>query len=318
MSFSADWLTLREPFDAAARDRAEAGVRESGAGDARLLGGLRGALHADSSGLCSIVDLGGGTGANLRWLAPRLGGRQQWRVLDHDAALLAALPGRVAEWAAVHGWRVTQLAGARPAGSTPPSGVALAVWANDDAFEVRINAELIDLAAGIDDLELPRGALVTASALLDLVSAAWFDALALRCRQAQAALLFALNYDGRIDWQAADPDDAAVRAAFNAHQRRDKGFGAALGPAAAAHVERRLRLLGYRVHSAASDWRIGPADEAIAVALLAGWTQAAIEAEPAQRPVFERWQQRRADAIARGTVRLTVGHTDIAAYLPAP
>jgi len=70
---SAEWLDLREPADAAARSEELA---------ERL------ARHLPDGPL-TIHDLGGGTGAMGRWLAPRLPGPQHWVVHDRDEALLA-------------------------------------------------------------------------------------------------------------------------------------------------------------------------------------------------------------------------------------
>ena len=71
---SPSWLALREPVDAAARarDLAEALERALPAGGPRV-----------------IHDLGCGTGAMGRWLAPLLAGPQHWVVHDRDADLLA-------------------------------------------------------------------------------------------------------------------------------------------------------------------------------------------------------------------------------------
>ena len=69
---SPDWLALREPADAAAR---------SGALVQRV------ARHL-TAGPLVIHDLGGGSGAMGRWLAPRLPGPQHWVVHDLDADLL--------------------------------------------------------------------------------------------------------------------------------------------------------------------------------------------------------------------------------------
>jgi hypothetical protein len=66
------WLELREPADAAARST-------------RLAERLRRYLPA---GRLVIHDLGGGTGAMGRWLAPRLPGPQHWVVHDRDETLL--------------------------------------------------------------------------------------------------------------------------------------------------------------------------------------------------------------------------------------
>jgi SAM-dependent methyltransferase len=81
VSFSPDWLALREPADAAARA-------------ADLVDAVR--LPA---GPLVIHDLGCGTGSMARWLAPRLPGPQHWVLHDRDPALLAhavaALPAGV-------------------------------------------------------------------------------------------------------------------------------------------------------------------------------------------------------------------------------
>ena len=71
-------------------------------------------------------------------------------------------------------------------------------------------AKLADLAdlSSCSELFLDRR-LVTASALLDLVSAAWVESLASECRVAGAAGLFALIYDGRIHCSPEEPGDDA-------------------------------------------------------------------------------------------------------------
>ncbi|MEU8239609.1 class I SAM-dependent methyltransferase [Actinoplanes missouriensis] len=66
--FSPDWLALREPADADARD-------------GQLLQEL-------PAGIRVIRDLGCGTGSMGRWLAPRLPMPQKWIMTDRDPALL--------------------------------------------------------------------------------------------------------------------------------------------------------------------------------------------------------------------------------------
>ncbi len=70
---SPDWLALREPADAAARSEELA---------ERL------ARHLPAAGPLVIHDLGGGSGAMGRWLAPRLPRPQHWVVHDRDPNLL--------------------------------------------------------------------------------------------------------------------------------------------------------------------------------------------------------------------------------------
>ena len=285
--FSADWLALREPFDAAARAAA-------------LVETLRG--HLARGAPLDIVDLGAGAGSNLRWLAPRLGGEQRWRLVDHDSALLAAASEATREWAVRRGATVGRV------------GDALTVRAADLACEVRTEAR--DLARnGLAATPLPPGGLVTAAALLDLVAEPWLETLAAHCRQAGAAVCFALTYDGRTVCTPNEPDDALVLELFNRHQRLDKGFGAALGPDAAHAAEQHFASQGYRVMTARSDWDIGPQHAPMQRALLDGWLGAALEIAPRQRSSLSDWHRRRSAHVAAGRSRLEIGHVDLVGWL---
>ena len=279
--FDADWLTLREPVD----HRARAAVL-----DDALAGWW---AEGDRS---RILDLGCGTGSNLRYLSPRLGRAaptrvQSWTLLDHDTELLERV----------------RLPGAGPAGG---------LRAAEELIPLDLTTVHGDLS--LEGLSLIDGShLVTASALLDLVSSAWTEEMARRCANAGAAILFTLTYDGSIAWDAPDPDDAVVRDAVNAHQRREKGLGGALGPEAAAHAERAFATRGYRTRTARSPWRLGPAEGALVRALLEGWSTAAVEQRPDQAARIERWTRRRTATIEGGAFSLTVGHVDLLALPPA-
>jgi hypothetical protein len=282
--FSAEWLALREPFDAAARSAA-------------LVAELRSRLPAGTGSTpLAVVDLGAGTGSNLRHLAPLLGGAQHWRLVDHDAVLLAAALDATCAWAEALGARIDRRA------------EGLTIRARDFACEVVV--EPYDLR-DLDVLALPAGALVTAAALLDLVGATWIEKLARRCEAARASVCFALSYDGRTVCTPADPDDAAVLALFNRHQLADKGFGPALGPAAASTAANVFKASGYEVAVRASDWVIRPAERAMQHALLDGWLGAAVEMAPERRAALTVWHERRRALVAGGRSTLTVGHVDL-------
>ena len=163
--------------------------------------------------------------------------------------------------------------------------------------------------AGIDALPLGGARLVTASALLDLASAAWFDALAARVAGEGAAVYACLSYDGTMDWFPPHAEDAAVLAAFNAHQGRDKGLGPALGPAAAERFAAALAERGYRVETAPSPWQLGPEDGALMAALVDGVAAAAAETGLAGTAA---WAQAR-----RASRASAVGHTDLLALPPS-
>lgn len=180
----------------------------------------------------------------------------------------------------------------------------------DRRLRPRVAVAAMDLR-DVAQIPLTGARLVTASALLDLTSAAWIDALAERLGAAQIGIYAALSYDGNMAWSPADPHDAAVTRAFNAHQRSDKGFGPALGPAGADALVEAMRARGFRVWSRPSPWRLGAAETALQEQLLRGIAAAAADAGYAEAID---WLARRLSAAASAVC--TIGHTDVLA-LPA-
>jgi hypothetical protein len=248
------------------------------------------------------IDLATGTAANLRYLSPLLGGAQTWQLIDHDQALLDAIPARLAEWS-------------RDRGSTSrASGEGIRI--DDPGFECEVHYRSRDLARDLTAINVPRGSLVTAAALLDLVSDSWLADLAAHCRASYAPVLFALTYNGEIRFEPSDPEDELVTALVNRHQSTDKGFGSALGPAAAARAVELFEQCGYTVETALSDWHLGPQHRQLQRALLEGWTTAAIEMAPAQAGVLGHWAERRNQQLASGRSTFVVGHTDLVGLPP--
>jgi len=289
--FSAEWLGQREPFDTVARMAA--------AGPLQLQARLD-TLRPASGAPWRVIDLACGTGANLRWLAPRLGGSQEWLVVDHDTALLRGWPERLGVVA-------------------DPDTLAAPLGFAGSGFQATIVRQPLDLAQGLEALPWHAAHLVTASALLDLVSAAWLQRLVAAAVAARAALLFTLSVDGRHGWSPRDPLDDTVSKLFGEHQRRDKGFGPALGANTVPALQRMLHSSGYRVFSAPSDWQIdgqdGPHAAALQRALVDGMASAASEQDPLSTDVIEAWRQRRHAWTTSGSVR--VGHLDLLALPPA-
>ncbi|HVL57786.1 MAG TPA: hypothetical protein VM491_14895, partial [Burkholderiaceae bacterium] len=256
------------------------------------------------------ADLGAGTGANLRYLIPLCGPQQRWRAVDHDPRLLAQLARSMRGWADRHGFVCDRDR------SAPGTRAAVLLHRHDRAVRIeRVAADLAqrvgDRAALAPDAVPANAGLVTASALLDLVSASWLESLIARCRELRAPVLFALCFDGTLEWEPGDDDDAAVAAAFAAHQRSDKGFGAALGAAAAQRAAELLDASGYRVAQQRSDWRLDSAHARLQQRMIDGVAVAAAEAAPEHALRFARWSARRRAALQRGESRLRVGHRDV-------
>jgi SAM-dependent methyltransferase len=254
------------------REAADAAARA-----ADLLDPLRARL--DGTRPLVISDLGCGTGSMGRWLAPRLPGPQHWILYDRDPVLLAHAAAGMA--------------------GTAADGSPVTV-------ETRV-ADVTRLAAA----DLAGTSLVTASALLDLFTSEEVAGLAAACVGAGSPALLTLSVVGRVELSPADPLDADVQAAFNAHQRRETGGRRLLGPDApevAADAFDRLRA---GVRMSPSPWRLGPEHAGLAAWWLRGWVDAAGEQEPALADRVETYAAQRLAEAAKGDLRVVVHHCDL-------
>ena len=258
------WLELREPADAAARSAALA---------ERL------ARHLGGAGRLVIHDLGGGSGAMGRWLAPRLPGPQHWVVHDRDADLL-------------------ELAVAEPPTATA-DGAAITVEAR--------RSDIARLAPG----DVAGASLVTASALLDLLTAGELAAMLAIWTRIGCPILLALTVVGRVALTPPDPMDARLAAAFDAHQRRTTAAGRLLGPDAVPAVVEALRGTDAELLVRPSPWRLDTAHADLMAAWLDGWVAAACEQEPALAADAGPYRDRRLAEAAAGALAVTVDHADL-------
>jgi SAM-dependent methyltransferase len=283
--FSPAWLALREPADHRARDRTL--VEALAATLAARTAGLRPAPRA-----LAVVDLGCGTGSNLRALAPHLGPEQTWTLVDNDPALLAAARAALEAWAErseAHGRDLVLESGGR---------------------RIRVAFAAADLFVDLALIRASAPDLVTAAALFDLVSQDWLDRCADAVAASGAVFYTALSYDGIEAWRPPHGADAAMQAAFLAHQAGDKGFGAALGPGATAALVATFGQRGYAVRTAPSPWRLGPDDRDLIARLRDGQAAAVAETGLVSGAVVSAW------AAARGRAHTTavIGHTDLLAW----
>lgn len=268
--FSPEWLALREPVDHRSRDR----------GLAVLL-----AAHLAAREEPRIVDLGCGTGSNLRALAPQLGPRQSWTLVDYDARLLSAARDRLVAWAD----RTTDC--------------RVGVILHKAEREISVRFRQADLVRDLDAALGEAPDLVTASALFDLCSTGFIERFASAITSRKAAFYTVLTYDGVQTWLPPHAADAAMRDAFIAHQKTDKGFGVSAGPDAPGALASAFRQAGYDVREADTPWRLGADDAQLIADLAAGFAGAVEETGSVDGAVLASWR-----AVARtGSV---VGHTD--------
>ncbi|MGW2488175.1 hypothetical protein ACWCV9_13290 [Streptomyces sp. NPDC001606] len=241
----------------------------------------RPAAGPGGSGGAAVHDLGCGTGSMGRWLAPRLAGAQHWILHDRDPYLL--------HFAAV---------------ATPTAAA--------DGSRVTVETRLADVAR-LTPEALAGASLVTASALLDVLTRDELDTLADACTAAGCPALLTLSVVGRVELTPADPLDTEITEAFNAHQRRT----GMLGPDAVTAACEAFAARGATVHLRPSPWRLGPEHAALTEQWLRGWVGAAVEQRPELRQRAERYLQARLAACAAGELRAVVHHSDLLA-LPRP
>ncbi len=260
------------------REPADASARAPG-----LVDRLPAHLPADHP--LAVHDLGCGSGSMARWLAPRLPGAQHWVLHDRDPELLALAAGDAPVRAA-------------------------------DGSPVTVETRRGDITRLPDDA-LAGAGLVTASALLDMFTAAEVKRFVASCVAAGCPALVALSVTGEVSIEPAEPLDHELRDAFNAHQRRRTERGTLLGPDAAAAAADSFREHGCEVLIRPSPWRLGPELGDLAAAWLRGWVAAAVEQEPRLADRVASYAERRLAAITAGEVRVTVGHVDLLS-LPGP
>lgn len=233
------------------------------------------------AGRLVIHDLGCGTGSMGRWLAPRLDGAQHWVLHDRDPDLLHLAVVRAPRTAA-------------------------------DGSRVTVETERGDLS-GLTAARLAEAALVTASALLDVLTREQVETLAEACVGAGVPVLLALSVAGRVDLSPPDPLDAEITEAFNLHQRR----GDLLGPDAITAACEAFDRRGASVRVHPSPWRLGPSDAALTEEWLRGWVDVACEQRPELTARAEPYLRRRLAQCAAGELKVTVHHSDLLA-LPRP
>ncbi|MFC4147396.1 class I SAM-dependent methyltransferase [Micromonospora mangrovi] len=225
-----------------------------------------------------VHDLGSGTGSMARWLAPRLPGPQRWVLHDRATDLLDR------------------------ALADPPHDA--------DGGKVTVQTRGSDITR-LTAADLADADLVTASALLDMLTAEEVDRVAAAC--AGRPTLFVLTVVGRVVFDPADPLDAELAEAFNAHQRRTVAGRSLLGPDAVDATVTAFRRRGVDVTLRSSPWRLGPEQAALTAEWLTGWLDAAGEQRPELVGPAGAYRRRRLAEATGGRLRVVLDHTDLLA-----
>jgi hypothetical protein len=226
-----------------------------------------------------VHDLGSGTGSMTRWLAPQLPGHQTWVLHDRDAELLERTqrdhPCRAADGASV---------------------------------DLRLRCDDVTRLGAAD---LSGVDLITASALLDMLTSPELDRLVGTCAAARCPTLITLSVVGQVAITPGDPLDPLLMAAFNDHQRRETPGGRLLGPDAVAVAADAFAAAGLTVVRRPSPWRLRAGDRDLCAAWFTGWLEAACERQPGLRDAAGSYARARLAQVAAGAVTVTVQHEDL-------
>lgn len=275
--FSAQWLALREPADHRARDRTlQNKVCEQLANVART-----------EQRAVRLIDLGCGSGSNLRALATSLPEQQHWTLVDYDPLLLAAARAALIAWA----------------DEVINDSTSLTLRKNNKILEIEFSQ--VDLARDIERVLAWPADVITAAAFFDLVAESW---LVRFCQALRTTLYTVLTYDGSEQWLPPHSADSAMLKAFHAHQKTDKGFGVAAGPDATSAMQRELTARGFQVTLASSPWKIDQTEAALIHALATGSAAAVRETGLLNELEVNQWLTARMSA-----QHCMVGHWDILA-----
>jgi len=229
-----------------------------------------------------IHDLGCGSGSMGRWLAPLLPGRQHWIVYDHDADLLEQAAAEMVDRAA-------------------------------DGAPVTVETRHRDITRLTAD-DLDGAGLVTAAALLDLLTVEEVERVAAASVSLGCPALLTLSVVGRVALTPSDPLDAPITAAFNAHQRRTTEGRRLLGPDAAdAMVDAFIRR-GAASVVRPSPWVLGAHNAELLSEWFVGWVAAACDQQPKLAGRAIGYTRRRLAEIAEGRLGAVVCHVDLVAH----
>jgi len=276
MSFSSEWLRLREPVDHRSRDTA-------------LLS--KAASYLANKDEPVIYDLGAGAGSNLRGTALSLGPRQRWVLVDYDPALLSASLEFLVAWA----------------DKSRPTAAGLELEKSGKL--IRVEVKRADLNANPAPWDEQKPDLVTSAALFDLVSEQWIDRFCAVLAKDKLALYTTLVHDETAKWSPPHEADAQISEAFERDFGKEKGFGPSAGNQAIGYMTKKLKSLGYEIALNDSPWRLGAEDHDLIAQLADGWANAVRETKAVSEDVIQKWLAARK---TRGTM-CVVGHKDLLA-----
>jgi hypothetical protein len=247
-------------------------------------------------GAIQIVDLGSGTGSNLRALAPLIHCNQQWTLIDYDPLLLNSARQKLSAWA-------DDIISDVKKNDSEDFTTVKPLTLIKNEYQITVHFLENDLAKNLPAALSRPADLITAAAFFDLVAFDWLDQF---CKLLQSPLYTVLTYNGEERWLPVDPRDSEILKAFHSHQARDKGFGPAAGPLALGVLKQLLTQRGFKLETGTSPWMLGSDDSLLIAELARGTAKAAAETKLVRHETSEQWGEHRSQSL-----QCEIGHDDL-------
>lgn len=252
-----------------------------------------------------IVDLGSGTGANLRYYLEQFPQNQSWYCVEEDIALKVPFWEHARQMAIDLDYAIEQEGELMKL--TKPGHEVLIHFVHGNLLKVD---ELVDLL---------RTDLVLANAVFDLFSKEQFATLVQVLSHHSLSMLFTLNYVGMDFSPSTEADDHYI-GQYNAHMQREQAFGRGMGPASSREMEAVLKEALAQVEVGESLWQIGN-QEQVMMGFLLGFFEGALSDwwdDEAEKIALEKWLLEKKQQVAEEALAAEVYHLDIlASFFPA-
>ena len=220
--FSTIWLEERFRFDAAARNAQLEHICLK---------------YIDKYPRVNLVDVGAGSGANVRHWAERIPQDQSWTLVEQDGELLAEGLQLTAAWGKERGFEVYEGSKGEWIFSTSSKKVQVK----------GVVGSLLDINEQVD---LTTQHMVMANAVFDLFSVQQFETFARQIQPHSLAFYPTINYAG-MGFEVLHPGDAQMVAWYEGHMERNRPEGRAMGKTCSNFMQQTLsESRGRRCHRA--------------------------------------------------------------------
>lgn len=286
MSFDPNWLETRYRFDSSARKNST---------EKKMLN------HFSSHGNINILDIGAGTGNNVRYYSPFLPQNQSWLLLDSDPLLNSQSLVLLSQWAKKNHWPY-QL--------------------SENELQFQISTKTITVKKKLGSLlelnkiiDLAKVNLITANAVFDLFSSLQWKIFLNQLTPFSLPLLATLNYSEMSFFPFCKINQKYIHL-YNDHMTRKQKFGKAMGASCAQEMSDILTQYNYNTITEQSNWIIDP-KENIMLNFLIHFMEKSVDemiSSPLEKKTFHQWIEKKRKDIKEARLKAKVQHIDIFAW----